>query len=381
MSRSGGYENIAHRRTRRAKKPIAVTVELVLTASDLRSGHHAYYGRTYEGPVPEDIELVYRHSFALRTAGQAVRSDFEVVDESVQVLGSDGRELFRQTRDGDQVLSRVAPGKSAERQIVRDMVRPFGDRRFDDYLKERVPARTALLTESYQYANMLWDIRKVLGGLQLFQLSPHECRSSGVPTPNAALERHGQNLPAAADHLRRNDAAAWRKVQNAMRSILPDLLSIDIAYTEDRRLALQFKERGIGRPWSAGEVSDGTIQALALFIALFDQRSTMIVVEEPENSVHPWILRQFLDLCEDQRSKQILLTSHSPLLLNYVPASIVRLMSMREGRSQISRVVDMAPEVTDLALSGELSLFDAYDSGVMPESVPRGFLYEHELEQ
>jgi len=159
-----------------------------------------------------------------------------------------------------------------------------------------------------------------------------------------------------------------------MRSIMPGLETIDIAYTEDRRLALQFRERGVGRPWNTGEVSDGTIQALALFIALFDIRYPLLVVEEPENAVHPWILRQFLDLCLHQSAKQIIVTTHSPVVLNYVEPRSVRLMSIENGRSKLERIVDASSDLAEVVTSGDVSMFDAYDSGMIEAAVPRGFI-------
>lgn len=372
VSRAGGYENIAHRRTRRAKKPIAVTLEAILTNEDLSNRHHRSYLPDEAGKAPPGLELTFRHHFALRTAGQSLRADFEVSEEWIELVDQRGKQVFRLTREGSAMIAWVSGGRTAERRFIRDLVRPYGDKRFVDLLADRQLNPTSLMVEQLVYANLLWDIRRSLGGTRIFQLSPYECRQSGVPTPNASLERHGQNLPAAADHLRRNDPRAWTSVQSAMRAIIPGLSSIEVAYTEDRRLALQFREEGIGRPWSTGEVSDGTIQALAMYIALFDDRARLIVVEEPENSVHPWILRQFIDLCQES-DRQVLLTSHSPVLLNYVSPDIVRLMSMRDHRSQIRRIVDMSDEVAALALSGEISLFDAYDSGALPESVPRGF--------
>lgn len=138
-------------------------------------------------------------------------------------------------------------------------------------------------------------------------------------------------------------------------------------------LALQFKEVGVRRAWSTGEVSDGTVQALALLIALFDRRTPVVVVEEPENSVHPWILRQFIDLCRESIEKQILVTTHSPVLLNYVDPRIVRLMSMEDGRSRITRLLDIDDNMREVVLSGDLSIFDLYDSGLISDSIPRGF--------
>lgn len=367
VSRAGGYDNLAHRRTRRAKHPVTVMVEVTLKAQDFE----LLYGEM-PAEFGDDFRLIYRHSFSMKTAGQSLLSDFTVQQDRVEVLDAGRQPLLTLTA---RVGSGLEVWTSKEIRAVShlsDLLRPFDDERYRDFYGERALLSTALLTDQAYYPNLLFIVKRGLAGTNVFQLSPFQCRTSGVSTPNAVLERHGENLPGAADHIRRNDAGAWSQVQTAMRSILPELINIEIVHTEDRRLALQFRERGLGRPWNTGEVSDGTIQALALFIALYDQRTPLLVVEEPENSIHPWILRQFLDLVKEVPGKQIVLTTHSPVLLNYVDPATVRLISMHKGRSRIERLLDVSPEVRDLVLSGQLSLFDAYDSGVLLEAVPRG---------
>lgn len=260
-----------------------------------------------------------------------------------------------------------------ERKWLTHVLDPFDDQRLIKFMAERPQSPIGLMVDRLFYGGLFGPVRDALAGIRVFQLSPFQCRTTGIPTPNAVLERHGENLPGAANHLMRNDVRAWEQVEEGMRAIIPQLVGIDVVYTEDRRLALQFKEHEVGRAWNTGEVSDGTIQALALLIALYDRRNPLLVIEEPENSVHPWILRQFLDLCRSVPEKQLVMTSHSPVLLNYVETSSVRLMSIRSGRSDIRRLIDMSKDLADSVLKGDLSLFDLYDSGVIREAVPRGF--------
>jgi predicted ATPase len=375
VSRAGGYDNLAHRRTRRAKHPISVMVEVVITAADFRGDPSTsiFLGPHVEHDIADDYRITYRHSFAMKTAGQSLLSDFTVKEDRVEVLDQNHEPIAILTGGTDATIEVwTSPKRLKADPIAAAALRPFGDKRYLGVYQERTLLPTALITDQMFYANLLFMVKRALAGTNVFQLSPFQCRTAGVSTPNAVLERHGENLPGAADHLWRNDSGAWKQVQGAMRSILPDLIAIEIVHTEDRRLALQFRERGLGRPWNTGEVSDGTIQALALFIALYDQRTPLLVVEEPENSVHPWILRQFLDLVRNVAGKQVVLTTHSPVLLNYVSPEMVRLISMSNGRSQIGRLLDASAELQDLVKSGDLSLFDAYDSGVLIETVPRG---------
>jgi predicted ATPase len=59
---------------------------------------------------------------------------------------------------------------------------------------------------------------------------------------------------------------------------------------------------------------------------LFDDRIRLLGIEEPENALHPWILREIVRLCTRRNGKQVVMTTHSPVLLDYVPAESVHLM-------------------------------------------------------
>lgn len=375
VSRAGGYENIAHRRTRRAKHPISFSLEARVTAAELETHlRHVYFeGTSRKAPrVPRNYFMTFRHGFSFRASSQTLLSDFQVTSDEIELLGPEGESLVLIKRDGGRIAIRHQED-ATENPWLERLLYPFVEDFYEEFLSERAKNATALITDAPAYAGVVGLVTRALARTRVFQLSPYQCRAAGVSTPNAVLERHGQNLPGAADHLRRNDERAWEQVQAAMRAVLPSLTGIELVPTEDRRLALQFRERGVGRPWNTGEISDGTIQALALFIALYDRRTPLLVVEEPENSLHPWLLRQFLDLCQEVEAKQVVLTSHSPVLLNYVRPESVRLMSIDNGRSTLQLLVDVEPELRAMVTSGQLTTFDLYDSGVLANAVPKGF--------
>jgi predicted ATPase len=230
--------------------------------------------------------------------------------------------------------------------------------------------RTALARTSDLLTTLMKGIQGSVAGIRVLRPVPHLCRQPSTPGPNVLLGQYGENLPAVADHLRRADPGAWASVQEALAVMVPGLVRIEIVPTEDRKLALRFEERGVSRGWTAGEVSDGTIQALALILALFDDRIPVLGIEEPENALHPWILRELVDLCHERTGKQVVMTTHSPVLIDYVPAERVQLMWRSEGQSRIGRLLDLDPDVRKVWESGETGLFDLYDSGGIPQAAP-----------
>ena len=253
--------------------------------------------------------------------------------------------------------------------MLKELVSPFNERTFRDFLK-RGTESTDLLTEGARFNPLVSAFNEAIGETRLYQLDPIEARRSGVPTPNADLTRHGGNLPAMVAYLKKHDEKAWHQVLDALKRIVPSLSDVDTAFTPDRRLTLQFSEDGVRRPWSTEDVSDGTIRSLALFSALLDTRKPLLLIEEPENAVHPWIVRNFLDLCRSSVRKQIVLTTHSPALLTYVNPQDVLIAWRRGGRTTISKLLDLDPDAENLWSEGRSTLFEILDSGAIPEAVP-----------
>jgi predicted ATPase len=79
----------------------------------------------------------------------------------------------------------------------------------------------------------------------------------------------------------------------------------------------------------AGLASGGTLVTLA-FLALthLPEPRKLLLIEEPENALHPGRLKEIVPLLKEmtgQKGCQVILTTHSPLLLDYVDPAEVRL--------------------------------------------------------
>jgi predicted ATPase len=156
-----------------------------------------------------------------------------------------------------------------------------------------------------------------------------------------------------------------------MRQLLPGLKSIEVGYTPSRTLGLYFHESGFGRPWTVAEISDGTIHSLALLVALYDPRAAMLVLEEPENSVHTWILRALMEAAiEAARSKQIVLTTHSRVVIDSTKPSDVWVMWRNRGESGLAQLSALDADLLELIEEGDLTMFEFLDTGTIPEALP-----------
>lgn len=383
ITRKGGYENIAFRRMRRSKGAIEIELCVELDQSDLRRGHFGF------SEDDEKIRLEIRHAFSIGTRGESIRAEFKVVSEKLAIteLRPDERVTLVSAARTNGTVSlegeAVSGGEDAARSASRRARVRVRNRRSLDYLldfedlryfagRERLLAPTELFALSVGRVSPALDlVARSIGQIRVFQLSANKAREFGVPTPEAELDRYGSNLPAVIDLMKKSSPSAWKGVMRVMRSILPSLQSIDVDYTSSRTLGLFFLEDGFGRSWSAGEVSDGTIQTLALVVAIFDPRSTALVIEEPENSVHPWIARHIIDACREVASeRQVIVTTHSPIVMNAVKPEEVWVMWRERGSSHITALVDLDPGFLELWQQGEVPTFEYVDSGALPKALP-----------
>lgn len=374
ISRKGGFENLAFRRMRRTRRPVSMSVQVVMDLAEIPTLARRIRARDRSGDTKP--QFVVSHSFSFKAASDAIAADYLVTEETLVIDYRDGASadsvrFASVERQGKAVITKVMSAAEAPSNL--EVLTSYNDEL--EYLRARKEIdATVLLVEALAFHPVLRQLQRALSGMRVYQLSPLESRRAGVPTPNPALERHGENLPAMVDFLRKRARGPWKQVFTAMQRIVPNLTDISTSFSTDRRLVLQFKERGVGRPWNANEISDGTIQSLALFCALFDPRTTLAFIEEPENSVHPWIVRIFADACREaaKRGRQIFVTTHSPALLQRAVPSEVKLIWRHDGRSSVAPLLELDPEAEKLWDTGDIDVFELLDSGVLRQAVPEG---------
>jgi predicted ATPase len=101
--------------------------------------------------------------------------------------------------------------------------------------------------------------------------------------------------------------------------------------------------------------------------------SNALVIEEPENSVHPWIIRHLIDACREASArKQIVITTHSPIVMNAVRPEQLWVMWRARGESHIAQLQTIDSHFVPMWEQGEVPTFDYIDSGAVPLALPPG---------
>jgi predicted ATPase len=114
-------------------------------------------------------------------------------------------------------------------------------------------------------------------------------------------------------------------------------------------------------------MSDGTLRALGILTAVYQRPApSVMVIEEPEATIHPGALGAILDLLRyASRKLQIVVTTHSPEVLDakWIEARHLRIVTWHEGATRVTSVSESAKQAlqTHLMGAGELLRSDALE--------------------
>lgn len=88
-------------------------------------------------------------------------------------------------------------------------------------------------------------------------------------------------------------------------------------------------------------LSFGTRRILQLIVALLYDRSTVMLVEQPEDGIHPGLLGKLMRVIHSYASPtQFFMTSHSPSVVNSVPATDLRIVMNVKGKTRCRSLTD-----------------------------------------
>ncbi len=159
------------------------------------------------------------------------------------------------------------------------------------------------------------------------------------------LSESGENLPRVAQHLYENHQGIFRQILQRMEERVPGIKGVEPQLTDDGYLILRFRDGTFKTPFLDRYVSDGTIKMFAYLVLLHDPKPhPLLCIEEPENQLYPTLMGELAEEFRDysQRGGQVMVSTHSPDLLNAIRLEEVYWLVKNNGLTEIRRAQDDA---------------------------------------
>lgn len=210
-------------------------------------------------------------------------------------------------------------------------------------------------------------LRRFIAGWYLSYLTSPSLRRARDAGPERRLSATGENLANVLQHLQNSDPDRLKSMFDKLARRVPQLQSVTAEEQRDGSLLLQLKDRNFDDPILSRFVSDGTIKLLAYLVVLDDpDPPPFIGIEEPENFVHPGLLRDLAEEClAASVHAQFLVTTHAPQFLDALKANQIRVLDRLEDGFTTVRLASDSKELNDYIAAGgllgeawQLRLFD-----------------------
>jgi AAA15 family ATPase/GTPase len=168
------------------------------------------------------------------------------------------------------------------------------------------------------------------------------------------LDPHAANLSLILEFLRRQYPELYTQLQDDIVWLLGHVDSIEAERTERET---RFFVREKGTKGEAPTISAGTARVIAMLASFYvlDMRYPklpgLVAIEEPDTALNPLLLKNFVEQLRNYTEReghprQIILTTHNPMFLNYFEAEEVRIIERDEnGYTQVSEVPDDIKEI------------------------------------
>jgi predicted ATPase len=198
-----------------------------------------------------------------------------------------------------------------------------------------------LISKKYPDSPLANSLKQV----SIYDFAPTALSSNKNSTLSTnSMDRTGQGIAYALVDILHTNRERFDELEERLTRLVPNIKRISLPRTQNQTFSLELIDRYSEHHIPAADISDGTLRILGFLTALYQENTPSIICfEEIENGIHPWLLHKMLELLKIVSTEgitgnpvQVLITTHSPVLLNYVEPHQVRAVELdKEGKTQV----------------------------------------------
>ena len=282
--------------------------------------------QTVDKPVPKQLPPVREENLRYRIEMEMLPKlgILRVADEYLAALTANGELNQKRKPFLEQIENRL-------HLRMEGQAHPLYYKRYLDY---------SILSRSHYPPHYphLTAMQEELANWLTFYLEPRE--QMRLPNPVRAVHDiglMGEDLAAFLNTLQALNKRQFESIEKSLRTMIPSITGIDVSANELGEVELDIREGK--KNISARILSDGTLRILGL-LALVGSKETpaLIGFEEPENGVPPRQIRRIAKFLETRRlleRTQYIVTTHSPILPDFIPVEFLHVCRKIKGNTEI----------------------------------------------
>jgi len=300
--------------------------------------------------ICEALSLISRFLADVNIVLQNPNSVFDSLNSSLQSLTNKQQRIQSKFWHGieDYFLFEISTLVKVDQSVIPDFS-PFQNLSICfNYLMGSAAVDSVDITDTFKlrqfFAGRYYDgspIENALKEVKVYDFAPINLSNN---TPSNTMEKNGQGIAYALVDILHSNREGFDELEERLRQLVPNIKKISLPRGDNQTFSLELIDKYSEHHIPASDISDGTLRILAFLTAIYQEETPSIICfEEIENGVHPWLLSKMMELLKivstegiTGKTVQILITTHSPVLLNYVEPYQVRAVELDdEGKTQV----------------------------------------------
>jgi predicted ATPase len=157
-------------------------------------------------------------------------------------------------------------------------------------------------------------------------------------TPTARPGPNGEHLYSALYNLRALHQDVYERIEDTLRIGFPGFERLEFPVVGAGQATLVWYQDDLTEPLYPNQLSEGTLRFLWLAtILLAPDPPPIILLDEPEVSLHPELLKLLAGLLQDASTRgQVIAATHSPDLVRWLQPQEVLVLDKIDGRTQFT---------------------------------------------
>jgi predicted ATPase len=174
--------------------------------------------------------------------------------------------------------------------------------------------------EAESFRHLLADVSEIYHVLDVSERAP--VRKPQTLSPAQTPGSDGEDLLSCLYTIRETARERFDAIEDALRAAFPTFERLEFPALHGGLLTLGWRDKDFTRPIFANELSEGTLRFLWLATLLQSPGLPKItLIDEPEVSLHPEMLRLLADLMREASDRtQLIVATHSDRFVSFLDA-------------------------------------------------------------
>ena len=293
------------------------------------------WGITLDSEYNEEL----RYDVSLHPMGEAGYSIASEVLSRPPKEGYAERYKFLEARNGQVIIRKKLNNDKDNNNANDEEVAQFNDTERELILPRlKDISRYQVQIEAHQQMKE-WEVFQGFGDYEFNRIRQPQLLDVVNPL---RLANNGSNLISVLYTLTsepRYDAVNDR-LNDLMGSVFADFKKFDLRPVGGGNASLAYRSTHLPTSIPASLMSDGQLRFLCMMVVLLSpEPPNLILIDEPEIGMHPKMINVFAEvLKQTAHHTQVIITTHSPQLLDNIPVDCVLVAERENGVSTITKL-------------------------------------------